>query len=72
VFAGVVMRPLGGAIPRQALIVASADPRVITGHNGMFSDPLMNFLTRYIGFVEAKRLLPVAASVEAQGSPNPP
>jgi len=72
VFAGVVMRPLGGAIPRQALIVASADPRIITGHNGMFSDPLMNFLTRYIGFVEAKRLLPVAASVEAQGGPNAP
>ena len=38
----------------------------------MFSDPLMNFLTRYIGFVEAKRLLPVAASVEAQGGPNAP
>jgi hypothetical protein len=25
----------------------------------------MNFLTRYIGFVEAKRLLPVALAAEA-------
>jgi hypothetical protein len=65
VFADVVMRPLSGAVPRQALIVASADERVITGHNGMFSEPLMNFLTRYIGFVEAKRLLPVALAAEA-------
>lgn len=64
VFADVVMRPLQGAVPRQALIVASADKRVITGHNGMFSEPLMNFLTRYIGFVEAKRLLPVALAAE--------
>jgi len=70
VFADVVIRPLSGAIPWQALIVASADPRVITGHNGMFSAPLMDFLTRYIGFVEAKRLLPVAASAGIYSTPN--
>jgi hypothetical protein len=59
VFANVVMRPVRGNIPRQALIVTGADPKVIDGHNGMFSEPLLQFLTRYIGFVEAQRFLPL-------------
>jgi hypothetical protein len=49
------------AAPYQPFIVASADARVIDGHNGMFSEPFMNFLIRYIGFVEAKRYLQQAA-----------
>lgn len=45
------------AMPYQPMIVASVDRNVIDGHNGMFSEPFMDFLIRYIGFVEAKRYL---------------
>lgn len=45
-------------LPNQAFIVASVAPNVIDGHNGMFSRPLMDFLTTYIAFAEAKRLFP--------------
>lgn len=45
------------AVPYQPMIVASVDPRVIDGHNGMFSEPFMDFLIRYIGFIEAKKYL---------------
>jgi hypothetical protein len=46
-------------LPHQAFIVAEAAPNVIDGHNGMFARPLMDFLTTYIGFAEAKRLFPL-------------
>lgn len=59
VFADVELAPTGGNVPHQALIAASASPKVIDGHNGMFSEPLLQFLTRYIGFVEARRFLPL-------------
>jgi hypothetical protein len=59
VFSDVELIPTGGNVPHQALIVASASPKVIDGHNGMFSQPLLQFLTRYIGFVEAQRFLPL-------------
>ncbi|MCP3707171.1 hypothetical protein M3I54_09275 [Paraburkholderia sp. CNPSo 3274] len=36
---------------------AAVDPQIISGHNGIFSAPFMDFLLRYIGFVEAKRYL---------------
>lgn len=60
VFSDVVLDVKEGApsLPHQAFIVASVAPNVIDGHNGMFSRPLMDFLTTYIGFAEAKRLLP--------------
>jgi pimeloyl-ACP methyl ester carboxylesterase len=57
VLSDVVLRPEASAIARQALIVATVADNVIDGHNGMFSGPLMRFLTKYIGFVEAKRFL---------------
>ena len=59
-FADVHLSRLAGAIDYQPLIVASAHPGVIDGHNGMFSEPLMDFLVRYIGFIEAKRYLQTA------------
>lgn len=60
VFSDVVLDVKDGAphLPHQAFIVASVAPNVIDGHNGMFSRPLMDFLTTYIAFAEAKRLLP--------------
>jgi len=59
VFANVALYPTAGNIPNQPLIVASASRDVIDNHNGMFSEPLLQFLTRYIGFVEARRFLPL-------------
>lgn len=44
-------------IPYQPFMVVSVDPQIIDGHNGIFSEPFMDFLLRYIGFVEAKRYL---------------
>lgn len=60
VFSDVVLDVKAGApvLPHQAFIVADVAPNVVDGHNGMFSRPLMDFLTTYIGFAEAKRLLP--------------
>jgi len=60
VFSDVVLdvKPGAPALPHQAFVVADVAPNVIDGHNGMFSRPLMDFLTTYIGFAEAKRLLP--------------
>jgi len=57
VLSDVVLRPEASATANQALIVATVADNVIDGHNGMFSGPLMRFLTKYIGFVEAKRFL---------------
>jgi hypothetical protein len=62
VFSNVVLAPEKGNIPDQALIVAQADPNVLDNHNGMFSEPLLQFLTRYIGFVEARKFLPLVAA----------
>lgn len=57
VFSNVILKPGPKAIDYQAMIVASAHPGVIDGHNGMYSEPLMSFLIRYIGFTEAKKYL---------------
>jgi hypothetical protein len=62
VLGGVELCPEAGAIPNQAFIVATVDRQLIDGHNGIFSGPLMRFLTRYIGLVEAKKFLPRVAS----------
>lgn len=58
VFSDVVLEPDPNhdPIPHQPFIVANAKKNVIDGHNGMFSGPLMDFLTTYIAFAEAKRL----------------
>jgi len=56
-FANVSLDPLPGGIPYQPMIMASAPPNIIDGHNGMFSQPLLDFLTKYLGFIEAKRYL---------------
>ena len=74
VFADVVLDLKGGhtAAPHQAFIVAEAAPNVIDGHNGMFAGPLMDFLTAYIGFAEAKRLfpqLPQSVTLELEDCP---
>ena len=55
-FANVSLDPLPGGIPYQPMILASAPPNIIDGHNGMFSTAA-RLLTKYIGFVEAKRYL---------------
>jgi hypothetical protein len=55
--------------PYQPFMVVQVDKRIIDGHNGIFSEPFMNFLLRYIGFIEAKRyLLSPAASAAASGA----
>ncbi|MGO9932382.1 MAG: hypothetical protein ACLPV8_11295 [Steroidobacteraceae bacterium] len=56
-FANVSLNPLPGGLPYQPMIMASAPPNIIDGHNGMFSQPLLDFLTKYLGFIEAKRYL---------------
>jgi hypothetical protein len=61
VFANVSLDPLPGGVPYQPMILASVPPTVIDGHNGMFSQPLLNFLIKYIGFIEAKRYLITAS-----------
>jgi hypothetical protein len=60
VFGDVVLDAQQTAIAHQAFIVANARKSVITGHNGMFSKPLLQFLTSYIGFIEAKRFMRLA------------
>jgi hypothetical protein len=54
VFRGVVLEPVRRAIPYQPMIVASAHPAVIYGHNGLFTTPFIEFLIRYVGLIEAK------------------
>ena len=68
VFSNVALEPEKGNIPHQAMIVAAADKNVIDNHNGMFSEPLLEFLTRYIGFVEARRFLPLVVASGCRGS----
>src|SRR5262249_37149889 len=54
VFDNVVLRPTAAAGDHQPMIVATAHEAVIDGHNGIFSEPLLEFLLRYIGFIEVK------------------
>jgi hypothetical protein len=55
-FSGVSLRQKPGAkaIPYQPLIVAEASDDVIKGHNGIFTEPFINFLVPYVTFVETK------------------
>ncbi|NBA93599.1 hypothetical protein [Pseudomonas sp. R5(2019)] len=41
----------------QPFMVVSVNEQIIDGHTGIFSEPFMSFLTRYIGLTEAKRIL---------------
>jgi len=75
-FFDVVLEPAPGQTPprHEAFIVAEAKKNVIDNHSGMFSRPLMDFLTTYIGFAEAKRLFtmlprPADAPPELQDCP---
>lgn len=74
IFGDVVLEPSGESLPHQAMLVTSATPEIIDGHNGMFSQPLIQFLIRYIGFVEARRFLPLVNPDDMRGRPcaNPP
>jgi hypothetical protein len=56
-YADVWLSPKTRVTPRQPFMVVSVDRRIIDGHNGIFTEPFMNFLTRYIGLTEAKRIL---------------
>lgn len=71
VFGDVVLQPQAQAQPHQAFIVASAHRSVLTTHNGMFSRPLTRFLTRYVGFIEAKRFMPLVMNHPTCPSPDP-
>jgi hypothetical protein len=57
VFGNVRMVPQPNREPFQPLILADVSRNVIAGHTGIFSEPLIGFLTKYIGFVEAKHYL---------------
>ena len=61
IFGNVLLDPHAGGVPYQPMILASVDKKIIDGHNGMFSQPLLDFLTKYIGFIEAKRYLITAS-----------
>ncbi len=63
-----VLAPLDevGRIEYQPLIVATADPAVITGHSGVFTEPFLQFLTSYIAFIESKLYL-----LRSRPLPNP-
>lgn len=50
----VEMKPVTGFIPYQPLIVASSSKAVIDDHSGIFTEPLLRFLTRYIALIESK------------------
>ena len=57
VFANITLQPLRNNDPYQPMILATVPKTIIDGHNGMFSQPLIDFMTKYIGFIEAKRYL---------------
>lgn len=61
VLGNVVLEPVTGDIPYQPLIVAEADETVIEGHSGIFTDPFLQFLIPYIGFIESKIYLHTVA-----------
>lgn len=53
-FNNVRLMPEPGAIAYQPFIVAEAGTAVIDGHNGIFTEPFLQFLVSYIAFVETK------------------
>ena len=53
-FNNVRLVPEPGAVSYQPFIVAEAGQAVIDGHNGIFTEPFLQFLVSYIAFVETK------------------
>lgn len=56
-YSGLILKPDQSVVHHQPFMVVSVNEQIIDGHNGIFSEPFMNFLTRYIGLTEAKRVL---------------
>jgi hypothetical protein len=46
-----------GRIAYSPVLVVESKDKIIDGHNGIFQDGLREFLTKYVSFIEAKRLL---------------
>lgn len=56
-YSGLNLKPDPSVVHHQPFMVVSVNEQIIDGHTGIFSEPFMNFLTRYIGLTEAKRIL---------------
>ncbi len=50
----VELKPVAATIKYQPLIVATTSKAVIDDHSGIFTEPLLRFLTRYIALIESK------------------
>lgn len=53
----VALEPASGAIPFQPLIVATTNEAIVDNHSGIFTQPLVRFLVRYIALIESKLAL---------------
>ena len=60
----VELEPADGAIPYQPLIVATTNEAIVDNHSGIFTQPLIRFLVRYIALIESKLALNAAADAE--------
>ncbi len=56
-YSGLILKRNQFVVEHQPFMAVSVNEQIIDGHNGIFSEPFMNFLTRYIGLTEAKRIL---------------
>lgn len=50
----VELKPVAATIKNQPLMVATTSKAVIDDHSGIFTEPLLRFLTRYIALIESK------------------
>lgn len=56
-FSGVGMvRLLNRPVPNSPVAVVNVKNKIIDGHNGIFNPEFINFLTKYIDFIEGKNL----------------
>jgi hypothetical protein len=73
IFNNVVLEPMPAASAPashyEPFVVASASPAIIDGHSGIFSEPFIEFLTSYIGFIEGKEYLLTAEGKQSKHSP---
>jgi hypothetical protein len=60
----VEMTPGAQAIPFQPLIVATSSEAIIDNHSGIFTQPLLRFLIRYIALIETKLALNPLEDIE--------
>lgn len=70
VFYNIELRSTATVTPYQPFMVASVHKAIIDGHNGIFSEPFVQFLTRYIGFIEGKEYLLMHEGRESKHSPE--